>query len=206
MSEDIELADERPAFAWIDEWVFDRVRDAGAYQLYGLLAMRVRSSGYKLGRKYLAERCGCSVDTIDRRLRYLVDAHVIRIDRTAFNGGSGWNKYALLGPSEGGRKSAARGAATARLRGPHGRGTQEEKERREITTTPLPPSGGKLGRRARCAGCGKDGVVGPDLGRYVDTSAPRGQKTMYLHQGCEAPPVAGVRTRIPTSNDRKDWL
>lgn len=210
-----ELADQRRKFSLIDEQAFDAlVDDPGALQLYCLLAIHVYGdAGYKLGRPYMAERLGCSLNTLDRRMKKLVERRLVRVTHTSHNGGYGWNKYVLLEPSKGGSRTDAPtpmdGATPSPHVGapsPHRWGLQQKKENRPKNETPLPPSGGDRRRTATCADCRKDGVVGVDVFRHSDSTAPYGKRTQYLHAGCKPRVQYGVQERISTSTEDKDWL
>lgn len=184
------IVDERPRFARIDEWVFNAVLDDGAFRLYALLAMLVLSpQGYKVGRKMLAERCGCSLNTLDRRVRALKDAGVLRVEATTFNGGSGWNRLTLVGP-KGTPKNGERVAPDTGNRQPQGWGPQEESN--EMSTNanpPYPPVGGTTTRPKGmrvCDSCRNHGTIGVDMRRYERRRLARGDvKYGYLHSTCE---------------------
>ncbi|MGH8774431.1 MAG: helix-turn-helix domain-containing protein [Jiangellaceae bacterium] len=72
---------EEQRFAVVPEWVIDAEISDGAFRLYSLLLRYGNSSGCRMpSRALLARRLHRSVDTVDRAMRELVAAGVVRVE------------------------------------------------------------------------------------------------------------------------------
>ena len=81
------LVVEGPRFAIVPEWMIDSpIPDAG-FRLYSLLLRYGNSSGTRMpSRATLAHRLRRSVDAVDRALRQLVEADVVRVEHRRCDG------------------------------------------------------------------------------------------------------------------------
>jgi hypothetical protein len=143
-------------FAQIPEWVLDAAVCDRSVRLYGVLARVVATDRQELPpRRILAERLGCSVDSLDRALKELEGIEAVEvIPRRDLSGDAAPNDYVIhFDPPEkmgGSRTHAAtpphpRGQVAAPTRG-GGRvgaavGNKGSERTKERTTdiTPLPP-------------------------------------------------------------------
>ena len=155
---------EEPRFAIVPEWVIDAAVSDGAFRLYSLLLRYGNSSGCRMpSRPTLARRLRRSVDAVDRAMRQLTEAGIVRVEhrrcgeqflsnryhvRTtapahpATVSGGGRVIAATPEPSEGGRISAATPGriSTARV-------AADVRPNPEILTDkPPPPAPSRLGR------------------------------------------------------------
>jgi hypothetical protein len=72
---------EEPRFAIVPEWVIDAAVSDGAFRLYSLLLRYGNGSGCRMpSRQTLARRLRRSVDAIDRAMRQLTDAGIVRVE------------------------------------------------------------------------------------------------------------------------------
>ena len=88
------LVVEGPRFAIVPEWMIDSpIPDAG-FRLYSLLLRYGNSSGTRMpSRATLAHRLRRSVDAVDRALRQLVEADVVRVEHRRCDGVFLANRY-----------------------------------------------------------------------------------------------------------------
>ena len=109
------LVVEGPRFAIVPEWMIDSpIPDAG-FRLYSLLLRYGNSSGTRMpSRATLAHRLRRSVDAVDRALRQLVEADVVRVEHRRCDGVFLANRYHVrtTGPSGGGGRTSAATAAS----------------------------------------------------------------------------------------------
>jgi len=72
---------EEPRFAIVPEWVIDAAVSDGAFRLYSLLLRYGNSSGCRMpSRPTLARRLRRSVDAVDRAMRQLTEAGIVRVE------------------------------------------------------------------------------------------------------------------------------
>ena len=72
---------EEQRFAIVPEWVIDAQIPDGAFRLYALLLRFGNGSGQRMpARATLARRMNRSVDAVDRAMRQLVDAGLVRVE------------------------------------------------------------------------------------------------------------------------------
>ena len=72
---------EEPRFAIVPEWVIDAAVSDGAFRLYSLLLRYGNGSGCRMpSRQTLARRLRCSVDAVDRAMRQLTEAGIVRVE------------------------------------------------------------------------------------------------------------------------------
>jgi hypothetical protein len=75
------LVVEEPRFAIVPEWVIDAALSDGAFRLYSLLLRYGNGSGSRMpSRQTLARRLRRSVDAIDRAMRQLTEAGIVRVE------------------------------------------------------------------------------------------------------------------------------
>jgi len=75
------LVVEEPRFAIVPEWVIDAPVSDSAFRLYSLLLRYGNSSGSRMpSRQTLARRLRRSVDAIDRAMRQLTEAGIVRVE------------------------------------------------------------------------------------------------------------------------------
>jgi hypothetical protein len=75
------LVVEEPRFAIVPEWVIDAALSDGAFRLYSLLLRFGNGSGSRMpSRQTLARRLRRSVDAIDRAMRQLTEAGIVRVE------------------------------------------------------------------------------------------------------------------------------
>ena len=75
------LVVEEPRFAIVPEWVIDAAVSDGAFRLYSLLLRYGNSSGCRMpSRQTLARRLRRSVDAVDRAMRQLTQAGIVRVE------------------------------------------------------------------------------------------------------------------------------
>ncbi len=109
---------EEQRFAIIAEWVIDAAIPDGAFRLYALLLRYGNGSGHRMpARATLARRMNRSVDAVDRAMRQLVDAGLVRVEHRKAGKQYLSNRYHVRTSSpfaashrqasEGGRTSAA---------------------------------------------------------------------------------------------------
>ena len=72
---------EEPRFAIVPEWVIDAAVSDGAFRLYSLLLRYGNGSGCRMpSRQTLARRLRRSVDAVDRAMRQLTEAGIVRVE------------------------------------------------------------------------------------------------------------------------------
>jgi hypothetical protein len=72
---------EEPRFAIVPEWVIDAPVSDGAFRLYSLLLRYGNSTGCRMpSRPTLARRLRRSVDAVDRSMRALTEAGIVRVE------------------------------------------------------------------------------------------------------------------------------
>jgi len=100
-------------FAIVPEWLIDLDVSDRAFRLYALLARFADSDGTNAipGRKRLAERLRCSIDSIDRAIAELIAAGAILREHRYRDGRQTSNDYVVLRIPEG-RTDAADGGRT----------------------------------------------------------------------------------------------
>jgi|BarGraNGADG00212_1021973.scaffolds.fasta_scaffold13771_2 hypothetical protein len=75
------LVVEEPRFAIVPEWVIDAAISDGAFRLYSLLLRYGNGSGCRMpSRQTLARRLRRSVDAVDRAMRQLTEAGIVRVE------------------------------------------------------------------------------------------------------------------------------
>ena len=75
------LVVEEPRFAIVPEWVIDAALSDGAFRLYSLLLRYGNGSGCRMpSRQTLARRLRRSVDAVDRAMRQLTEAGIVRVE------------------------------------------------------------------------------------------------------------------------------
>ena len=161
------LVVEEPRFAIVPEWVIDAALSDGAFRLYSLLLRYGNGSGSRMpSRQTLARRLRRSVDAVDRAMRQLTEAGIVRVehrrsgeqflsnryhvrttppaDVAAAGGGGRASAATPEPPRTGGRKSEATpGRISA------GRVAAEVRPNPEILTDiPPPPTPSRRGRSA----------------------------------------------------------
>jgi hypothetical protein len=98
-------------FAIVPEWVLDLEVSDRAVRLYALLARHADGdgSGAIPGRKRLAKRLRCSVDSVDRAKAELVDAGALHVEHRFLDGRQTSNDYLVIRvpPGHPGRTAAA---------------------------------------------------------------------------------------------------
>ncbi len=113
--DDATLVVEEPRFAIVAEWVIDAAVSDAAFRLYCLLLRYGNGSGTRMSsRPTLARRLRRSVDAVDRAMRQLSDAGIVRIEHRRSGEQFFSNRYhvrtsapAPSAPDGGGRVSAA---------------------------------------------------------------------------------------------------
>lgn len=106
---------EEQRFAIVPEWVIDAPVSDGAFRLYSLLLRYGNSSGCRMpSRPTLARRLRRSVDAVDRSMRALTEAGIVRVEHRRSGEQFLSNRYhvrtsapAQLAPEIGSRTSAA---------------------------------------------------------------------------------------------------
>ncbi|GAA4972507.1 helix-turn-helix domain-containing protein [Kineococcus glutinatus] len=119
LGDDVSLVVEEPRFALVPEWVIDAVIPDSSFRLYSLLLRYGGTSGQRMpSRTTLARRMRRSVDAVDRAMRELVAAGIVRVEHRRSGQQYLSNRYhvrtsgplPLEEPSRGGRTSAATSA------------------------------------------------------------------------------------------------
>ncbi|MHB8186692.1 MAG: helix-turn-helix domain-containing protein, partial [Dermatophilaceae bacterium] len=122
---------EEPRFAIVPEWVIDAAVSDGAFRLYCLLLRYGNSSGCRMpSRPTLARRLRRSVDAVDRAMRQLTEAGIVRVEHRRSGEQFLSNRYHV-------RTTAPAHPATAAGGG------------RVIAATPEPPEGGRISAATR---------------------------------------------------------
>jgi hypothetical protein len=117
---------EEPRFAIVPEWVIDAAVSDGAFRLYCLLLRYGNGSGCRMpSRPTLARRLRRSVDAVDRAMRQLTEAGIVRVEHRRSGEQFLSNRYHV-------RTTAPAHPATAAGGG------------RVIAATPEPPEGGRI--------------------------------------------------------------
>jgi hypothetical protein len=132
-------------FGRVPTWLLDAAVSDRAIRLFALLTRYADRDGRGFpGRRALAERLRCSVDSLDRALRELVDAGAVRVEErwdVAGDGGRLTNDYYLLE-----HRDEDPGRTDAAPKGTRARGTRARSQR----DTPLhPPTRAKRSVRPR---------------------------------------------------------
>jgi hypothetical protein len=100
-------------FAVVPEWVIDTEISDAAFRVYCLLLRFGNTSGQRMpSRKLLAVRLHRSVDAVDRAVRELVDAGLLRVEHRRAGRRNLTNRYHLTtrqphGPDDGGGRTSA---------------------------------------------------------------------------------------------------
>jgi len=99
---------EEPRFAIVPEWVIDAAIPDGAFRLYSLLLRYGNGSGSRMpSRQTLARRLRRSVDAIDRAMRQLTEAGIVRVEHRRNGEQSLSNRYHVRTTAPAGVASAA---------------------------------------------------------------------------------------------------
>jgi len=152
------LVVEEPRFALVPEWVIDAAIPDAAFRLYSLLLRYGNGSGSRMpSRSTLARRLRRSVDAVDRAMRQLSDAGIVRIEHRRAGEQFLSNRYHVRtsppapAPTEGGSRVSA---ATPES-GPGGGRTSAARvaadvrpDREILTDTPPPPTPSTTGQAA----------------------------------------------------------
>ena len=109
------LVVEEPRFAIVPEWVIDAAVSDGAFRLYSLLLRYGNSSGSRMpSRQTLARRLRRSVDAVDRAMRQLTEAGIVRVEHRRSGEQFLSNRYhvrttppAGVAPADGGSRTSA---------------------------------------------------------------------------------------------------
>jgi hypothetical protein len=156
---------EEQRFSLVPEWVIDSALSDAAFRMYSLLLRYGNSSGCRMpSRALLARRLRRSVDSVDRAMRELSSAGVVRVERRHNGRQFLSNRYYVrtTAPSavenrrsDGGRKSAATPSRTSAARV-----AADLRPYPEISTDTPPPTpvGGAAARR-RLAAVGREVVA-----------------------------------------------
>ena len=100
-------------FAVVPEWVIDTQISDAAFRVYSLLLRYGNTSGQRMpSRKLLAVRLHRSVDAVDRAVRELADAGLLRVEHRRAGRRNLTNRYHLTtrpphGPDDGGGRRSA---------------------------------------------------------------------------------------------------
>ncbi|MEP7034403.1 MAG: hypothetical protein ABI934_02380, partial [Actinomycetota bacterium] len=154
---------EEPRFAIVPEWVIDAPVSDGAFRLYSLLLRYGNSSGCRMpSRPTLARRLRRSVDAVDRSMRALTEAGIVRVEHRRSGEQFLSNRYhvrtsgpAQLAPEIGSRTSAAtpespemgdRTSAATPGRDSAARVAADVRPNPEILTDKPPPPPSRIGR------------------------------------------------------------
>ena len=122
---------EEPRFAIVPEWVIDAAVSDGAFRLYSLLLRYGNSSGCRMpSRPTLARRLRRSVDAVDRAMRQLTEAGIVRVEHRRCGEQFLSNRYHV-------RTTAPAHPATV------------SGGSRVIAATPEPPIGGRISAATR---------------------------------------------------------
>ncbi|RKS79934.1 hypothetical protein CLV35_0351 [Motilibacter peucedani] len=127
VGDDGSLVVEEQRFAIVPEWVIDGELSDAAFRLYVLLLRYGGSSGCRMpSRRLLAARLHRSVDSVDRAMRELESALVVRVERRHDGRQNLTNRYHLrtsnpgLAAPERGRSGGGRSSAATPSRLPQG--------------------------------------------------------------------------------------
>jgi hypothetical protein len=109
------LVVEEPRFAIVPEWVIDAAVSDGAFRLYSLLLRYGNGSGSRMpSRQTLARRLRRSVDAVDRAMRQLTEAGIVRVEHRRCGEQFLSNRYhvrttapAGMVPADGGGRTSA---------------------------------------------------------------------------------------------------
>jgi len=109
------LVVEEPRFAIVPEWVIDAAISDGAFRLYSLLLRYGNGSGCRMpSRQTLARRLRRSVDAVDRAMRQLTEAGIVRVEHRRHGEQFLSNRYhvrttapAGMAPADGGGRISA---------------------------------------------------------------------------------------------------
>ncbi len=139
---------EEQRFAIVPEWVIDARIPDGAFRLYALLLRYGNGSGHRMpARATLARRMNRSVDAVDRAMRQLVDAGLVRVEHRKTGKQYLSNRYHVrtsspfpAGDSQGGRGGRTSAASPTKLT-PGSATTDVARGGRTSTATPIPEGG-----------------------------------------------------------------
>lgn len=142
-------------FAVVPEWLIDHPDvTAQAIRLYAVLDRYANANGSCWpNRRSLAERCRCSLDTVDRALAVLVEVGAVHVAHRVDDAGDLTSNLYTLHPAGGGRTDAAtsphgcgdggrKDAATGGRTGAAGNESHKEREPEEapqLTLVDVPP-------------------------------------------------------------------
>jgi hypothetical protein len=109
------LVVEEPRFAIVPEWVINAEISDGAFRLYSLLLRYGNGSGSRMpSRQTLARRLRRSVDAVDRAMRQLTEAGIVRVEHRRNGEQFLSNRYhvrttppAGIAPADGGGRTSA---------------------------------------------------------------------------------------------------
>ncbi|NAZ80444.1 hypothetical protein GTR02_01245 [Kineococcus sp. R8] len=116
--DDTSLIIEEPRFALVPEWVIDAKVPDSSFRLYSLLLRYGGSSGTRMpSRATLARRMHRSVDAVDRAMRALVDAGIVRVEHRRNGQQNLTNRYHVRtsAPTPDGAAGDGRGSAATPL-------------------------------------------------------------------------------------------
>jgi hypothetical protein len=108
------LVVEEPRFAIVPEWVIDAAISDGAFRLYSLLLRYGNGSGSRMpSRQTVARRLRRSVDAIDRAMRQLTEAGIVRVEHRRNGEQFLSNRYHVRTTAPAGVAPAGRGGRTS---------------------------------------------------------------------------------------------
>jgi len=139
------LVVEEPRFAIVPEWVIDAAVSDGAFCLYSLLLRYGNGSGCRMpSRQTLARRLRRSVDAVDRAMRQLTEAGIVRVEHRRSGEQFLSNRYHVRTTAPAGVATAGGGGRTSAARV-----AAELRPKPEILTDkPPPPTPSRRGRSA----------------------------------------------------------
>jgi hypothetical protein len=146
---------EEQHFAVVPEWVIDAELSDAAFRLYSLLLRYGNGSGSRMpSRRLLARRLHRSTDSIDRAMRELVDAGIVRVEHRRRGRLNLTNCYHLrtTDPStaaRGGRSSAATTSAPPRVDEGRGSGRTDAATRTAAASRGSRSSAGRVAADVR---------------------------------------------------------
>jgi hypothetical protein len=181
---------EEQHFAVVPEWVIDAELSDAAFRLYSLLLRYGNGSGSRMpSRRLLARRLHRSTDSIDRAMRELVDAGIVRVEHRRRGRLNLTNCYHLRTtdpstPARGGRSSAATASDAPGV--DEGRGSGRTDAATRTRGRYVPPSGvvPGLARRVDRDGEGHRATVSETgLGNSRKDSSHDGHESVCLARG-----------------------
>lgn len=162
---------EEQRFAVVPEWVIDSELSDAAFRVYSLLLRFGNGSGNRMpSRKLLARRLHRSVDSIDRAMRELESATVVRVERRRQGAQNLTNRYHVRTSPPAGESMAAAGGRTpaatpgAAARGSRGSAATRQRPLRGDRTSAATPGRTDTARVAA--------EVRPDREKFTDTPPP----------------------------------